>query len=300
MKKLLLAGVAGLTLGIAGSANAADLGRPVYKAPPPVAPVPLPVRIFSWTGCYVGGNIGGAWGRKDFSSGAPDVLTGVPASDLFNANSLLVSTGVFDDVHTSGFIGGGQLGCNYQFAGNWVIGFDGDFDWGNVKGDRSGSVTVSDGTVTTAAAGTLSVKTEFLATATVRLGYAWDRFLFYGKGGVAVAHDKYNLTTTATETILGDPLSPFSSDFFFNTTERRIGWTAGAGIEWAFWDNWSAKLEWDFLEFGSRDITFVSGPDVSTWRVKQEIQEVKFGINYLFNWGAGWWGKGKAPVLARY
>src|SRR6266542_5290725 len=79
MKKFLLAGVAALALGAAGSANAADLGRPVYKAPPPVA-VPVPVRVFSWTGCYVGGNIGGAWGRKDFSSAEPVVteFTGVP------------------------------------------------------------------------------------------------------------------------------------------------------------------------------------------------------------------------------
>src|SRR6266496_1003518 len=72
MKKFLLAGVAALALGAAGSANAADLGRPVYKAPP--VAVPVPVRVFSWTGCYVGGNIGGAWGRKDFSSAAPSLF----------------------------------------------------------------------------------------------------------------------------------------------------------------------------------------------------------------------------------
>jgi outer membrane immunogenic protein len=333
MKKLLLAGVAGLALAAAGSADAADLGRPVYKAPPPVAPVP--VRVFSWTGCYVGANIGGAWGKKDFSSGAPDVLVVNPNKlptdltpevevNLFNVNSLLVSSGAFNDIDTSGFIGGGQLGCNYQFGvgkglggpGAWVIGFDGDFDWGNVKGDRSGSVSASEVEaiagvnrfVTTSATGTMHVKTDFLATATGRLGYAWDRWLFYGKGGVAVAHDKYDLTTTATETIQaivgGNPdgtLFSQTANLFFDAKQRRVGWTAGVGVEWAFLDNWTAKVEWDWLDFGTKDISFALGPEeVATWSVKQHIMELKFGINYLFNWGGWGKGKGKAPVVARY
>jgi len=334
MKKFLLAGVAALALGAAGSANAADLGRPVYKAPP--VAVPVPVRVFSWTGCYVGGNIGGAWGKKDFSSGAPNVLVVNPnvlppptditpevEVNLFNVNSLLVSSGALNDIHTSGFIGGGQIGCNYQFGvgkglggpGAWVIGFDGDFDWGNVKGDRSGSVTRTDVftddfriTTTTSATGTMHVKTDFLATATGRLGYAWDHWLFYGKGGVAVAHDKYDLTTTATETIQaivgGNPdgtLFSKTANLFFDAKQRRVGWTAGAGIEWAFLDNWTAKVEWDWLDFGTKDISFALGPEeVATWSVKQRIMELKFGINYLFNWDSWGKGKGKAPVVARY
>ncbi len=341
MKKFLLAGVAALALGAAGSANAADLGRPVYKAPPPVA-VPVPVRVFSWTGCYVGGNIGGAWGRKEFSSAAHDVLvlddvfptaeTPTITSNLFKANSLLVSTGAFHDIHTSGFIGGGQIGCNYQFGigkglggpGAWVIGFEGDFDWGNVKGSRAGSVTASrnalvpegpdsvadegprPGTVTTTATGSLSVKTDFLATATVRLGYAWDRVLFYAKGGAAVAHDKYHLTSSSTHTITAvdddcdnDCFFSTSRGFTFDAKENRLGWTVGAGVEWAFYENWSAKIEYDFLDFGDKDITFALGPDVATWTVDQRIHEVKFGINYRFGWGLGK-GKGKAPIVARY
>ena len=99
MKKVLLAGITGAALVAGAPTHAADLGRrpPPYKAPPPVV---APVPIFTWTGCYIGGHIGGGWGRKTAS--APELLPGVSVPG-----------------HTSGFLGGGQVGCNYQFLPNW-------------------------------------------------------------------------------------------------------------------------------------------------------------------------------------
>jgi outer membrane immunogenic protein len=122
MKKLMLASVAGIALVAGAPANAADLGtRPMYKAPPVVAPVPL----FTWTGCYIGGHIGGGWGRKDFSD--TNAESSFFIGDGHGAQSIRVDT--------SGFLGGGQLGCDYQFAPNWVIGIEGDFSGAHIKGD---------------------------------------------------------------------------------------------------------------------------------------------------------------------
>src|SRR5215469_14670966 len=111
MKKILLAGIAGVALVAGPPGHAADL-RPTYKAPPPppVAPVP----VFSWTGCYIGANVGGAWAHKDFR---------------FNF--------VDEGSHTArGIAGGGQIGCDYQFASNWLIGIQGMFDGADLTGDH--------------------------------------------------------------------------------------------------------------------------------------------------------------------
>src|SRR5260370_31923009 len=109
MRRRVVGGVGGLARWAGAPARAADLGpRPAYKAPPIVAPVPL----FTWTGCYIGAHIGGGWGRKDWSN--------VPPSDNIDFSD---SRTVHDDV--SGILGGGQIGCDYQFAPNWVVGIEG-------------------------------------------------------------------------------------------------------------------------------------------------------------------------------
>src|SRR6516225_6822764 len=117
MKKILLTGIAGVALLVAPFAYAADLARPVYKAPPP--PPPLPV--FSWTGCYIGGHIGGGWGHKTVS--APTLAPGISVSG-----------------NTSGFLGGGQVGCDYQFAPNWVVGIEGAGSAGDINGDINATI----------------------------------------------------------------------------------------------------------------------------------------------------------------
>jgi len=113
MKKILLAGVAGIALVAGAPAHAADL-RARRPQPPPPPPVVAPVPVFSWTGCYIGANIGGAWAHKDFSVNGFD-----------------------DGSHSaSGIAGGGQIGCDYQFASNWLIGIQGMFDGADLTGDH--------------------------------------------------------------------------------------------------------------------------------------------------------------------
>jgi outer membrane immunogenic protein len=286
MKKLLLAGVSVSALMAGLPADAADLGtRPVYKAVPVAAPVP----IFSWSGCYIGAHVGFGWGRKDFTDPAGRNSVTVTTT-TFSAPTIVSDLEAFfvgfDQPDTlrvdpDGFLGGGQVGCDYQFAPNWLIGVEGE----GAGADISGSAL--DPFFPSSFGKTFHAKTEWLASVTGRVGWVWDRWLLYAKGGVAWAGDKYHVD---------------EAGVFYNASETRTGWTVGGGIEFAFWQNWSAFVEYDFYEFGRRDLAFVctfsdgtscglTGP-VS---IRQDINAVKFGINYRFNWG-----KGKAPVVAKY
>lgn len=239
MRKTLLLTAAFAAL--AGSAFAADLPAraPYYKAPVAVPP------LFSWTGCYVGGSVGGGFGQTK-------------ATD---DNGFVSSTGSRASTNTSGFVGGGQVGCNYQFS-NLVVGAEGQLLAGDVQG--------SNGLSALGTPETLNSKTDWLTSATGRLGYAWDRWLLYAKGGAAWAHDKYEWNAL-----------PYAD---LNDTETRFGWTVGGGIEWAFWNNWSVRLEYDFYDFGTKTYSFadsVSGLGTPI-DVKNTISTVTLGVNYRF------------------
>jgi opacity protein-like surface antigen len=199
MRKLLLASAAGIALA-AGSASAADLGVPTYKSPPVVAPV----RIFTWTGCYLGGHVGGGWGRKDFSD------TAVETDPFFVGKTDPASI----RANTSGFLGGGQVGCDLQLAPGWmtwVAGIQGSGSGADIKGD------VLDTFFPASWGKTFHARTDWLADVTGRIGIAWDRFMVYGKGGVAWVGDKYHVN----ELDLGtDP-------FAYDASETRIGFCRG-------------------------------------------------------------------------
>ncbi len=246
MKKLLLGSVAFAML-VAGPALAADLPAkaPIYKAPPPVA-------AYSWTGCYVGGNIGGLWASKDWT----DAASGLPITSH----------------DPSGFIGGGQVGCNYQFS-SIVIGVQGDWDWTDTSADSADLLI---------AGHTDRTKIKWLASVTGRIGYAWDRALLYVKGGGAWERDDYSVFDTPTGIVDA------------TARETRGGWTVGVGAEYAFWQNWSAFVEYDYYDFGKRANTFTDGTGAvfGVADIKERKSVVKGGINWKFDWGG--------PVVARY
>jgi len=302
MKKILLATASVFALS-AGAASAADLGpRPVYKAPPPVA---APV-AFSWTGFYIGGHFGSGWGTKEWDD--PASVTGCThSSGQGSANPTCVAivpppgggggggaaAGLlgFESSHTvNGFLGGGQVGFNYQF-GWWVLGAEFQGSAADLTGHGSCSVQ-----------GLLncSDKVDTLLTIAGRVGFAVDRALIYIKGGGAWVHDKFTVTNnnvlpleiacgTVGETIITCPIVGGT------VNSSRWGGMWGAGIEYAFLPNWSAKIEYDFLDFGSKHIVINDAPGFD---ITQHIHLVKFGINYHFSWGKAPWGKG--PVVASY
>jgi outer membrane immunogenic protein len=243
MKKLLLASAAMLAL-FGGTATAADLSvrAPVYRAPPPVY-------VFSWTGCYVGGNVGGVWIRKD--------------ETLTTAFGPAVAGTAFGSHDADSVIGGVQAGCNYQ-VGGWVFGIQGDYDWTDASGSHVNPAIPT---------WTHNSNTKSLASVTGRVGYAWDRLLGYVKGGGAWERDEYTIT------------APFG---IASTSETRSGWTVGVGLEYAF-TNWlTGFVEYDYYDFGTRSNAFVTpaGTPFSI-DVKETKNLVKVGLNWKFGGFAG-------------
>ncbi len=216
------------------SAQAADLPR--ARAPAPVAPVAYVPPVYNWSGFYVGGNLGAGFADSSWT----DPFSG--AHDTFNK---------------TGFIGGGQVGANWQIDA-LVLGIEGDFDWTGIKASGHDSL-----------GNTIGANTQWTSTVTGRVGAAFDRLLVYGKGGVAFAHDNDSLNT------IGGAAASASL--------TRTGWTAGAGLEYAFAPNWSAKIEYDYLGFGSETVNLPTAafPTYSTG-ASLNIQEVKAGINFKF------------------
>jgi outer membrane immunogenic protein len=300
---------------------------PLPAALPPDVPVDIwwraPPARFSWTGCHLGAHIGGAFGEDKFSglAAAPvpvpplNIVVHQPAPNPplisiqnqaipgFPVNGNSVSLG------ESGMLGGVQGGCDLQVTPYWVIGIDADASGGNVSGSISQSQSnafigfPAPVTTTVNSSGTLSVRTNFLSTVTARTGWSIERGrgLIYVKGGAAFATNNYTfggqIVTTSCNTFVADATTglgtcagfnpPQTSFFSFNGSESRVGWTAGIGLEWAVLDNWSVKLEYDYLDFGSRSVPLTGwAPAFSNFSMNQRINEVKLGVNYLF--GFGW------------
>jgi outer membrane immunogenic protein len=226
-------------------ANAADMRMPV-KAPPPAPPPP-----FSWTGFYIGGNVGAAWANTSVS----DSFFGLDFSRTSDAV----------------FIGGGQVGGNYEFSNNVVIGVEGDFDWAANRNNNATVVSPFPPFDTFSA----SVNDRWLATVAGRLGYAWDRWMIYAKGGGGwVGSSGFTVTDLTT----GVSVSGCSS--------TRSGWLVGGGFEYAFANNWTIRAEYDFLGLSSRSLTvpvgvpIIGGDTFTTGR--NNIQMATVGINFLF------------------
>src|SRR5262249_46815256 len=196
--------------------NAADLARPVYKAPPPVP-------VFSWTGCFVGAHGGWGWGKKE-------------VSEVFTSSTTSSRSTTLD---TSGALFGGQVGCDYQFSGNWVVGIQGDFAGTRLTAlERLTADLFGNNNSTT---GFYHVRTEWLASITGRLGFTgWlgPQTLIYIRGGAAWVRDKWQIDSEGAH-------SQFRVDF----DQTRSGWTIGGGLEYAITDRWRVFGEYNHYDF---------------------------------------------------
>jgi len=289
MKKLLLAGAAMM---LATGALAADL--PV-KAPPMLAPV------YGWTGFYIGVNGGYSWGRANTSI--------APLASPF-------PTTAFAPFHQSvdGGLGGGQIGYNWQLDPKWVVGLEADIQG---TGERSSASLVAVGprfgafssglpnpfpgpdfNAIATLATSLSYDLQWFATFRGRVGLlATPDSLLYATGGLALGDFKYSAATTLTSTVFGPgsagttptgvvlalPVGAAAS-----SSDTRVGWTVGAGIEHKFTPNWSGKLEYLYMDFGTK--TYFSGT-ANQADVSFHDQVFRAGINYAFS---------PAPVVAKY
>jgi outer membrane immunogenic protein len=264
MKKQLLGTIALAAL-IAGPAIAADIAPP---APIYVPPAPILVAVFSWTGCYVGSNFGGGWNKSNYTT------TLDPGTHIVNpANLAAVAAGGTGTANNnSRFLGGGQIGCNWQ-RGSFVIGLEADIDAFSANPSLTGTgvFTTGDTFVITNA-----VKTNWLATVRPRVGVAFDRSLLYVTGGLAVTNISY--TQTYADTFLAAVGASSASS-------TKTGWTVGGGWEYGFTNNWSAKVEYLYAKFSSLSALGAVTDLIAERNVlhgSADLREniVRIGINY--------------------
>lgn len=267
MKKFLAVMTA---LGLAGPAMGADLGlMPAYKASSSMG--------YDWSGIYAGGHVGGGWDRNDIADPGLGVV------------GTLVNVPVVQTVTGSGFLGGAQVGSNYQF-GKFVIGAEADWSWSHINGANTatfGPSFLPPGLLTLNR--TLLANTDWVGTTTTRLGIANGTLLFYGKAGVAYDHTNYGDLWTAT---VGGQRGGTATLFTGAGASTRIGWTVGSGVEWAVMGPLSVKLEYDFMDFGNKAETLTgtilpgarNGGLAANFGAlnSQTVSEVKFGVNYKF------------------
>jgi outer membrane immunogenic protein len=264
MKKLVLgATLAGLLA--AGPAMAADLPvSPPYKAPAVMAPV------YSWTGFYIGGNVG--YSASDRS-----------ASSLSLVSPGFAPVGENFSLAPSGWLGGAGVGYNWQMR-NWVFGVEGDWQWTGQKDSFCGlfacSPTISDGFTT------VTERLSWFATARGRVGYAVDRTLFYVTGGGAWAKVKTDIAEVC-PTGCGPNLSTAQSALG-SFSDTKAGWVVGGGIESAVWRNWTVKAEYLHLDLGTltRSVGVAGGAEPFTTTLQSRIRDNIFrvGVNYHFGW----------------
>jgi outer membrane immunogenic protein len=248
-KHVLLSTVAIAMLVLGHSGQAADM--PVKAMPPPPP--------FSWTGFYLGGNLGAAWAHTRVN----DTFTGLD----FSRSSDAV------------FIGGGQIGYNWQIN-NFVLGIEWDADAvGSNDNNRVGNGILINGLGPFAVRGSGD---RWMSTLAARIGFANDHWLFYAKlGGGEVGVSNFTILNTATGVSVGG-----------NTSRTRTGGMFGLGTEYAFTNNWTAKLEWDYIAINGRSFVVPVGApflvgDVFSTR-SNSVQAFKVGFNYLFNRGVGY------------
>ncbi|UOK69630.1 MULTISPECIES: outer membrane protein [Ancylobacter] len=216
MKKILCSGVAAAALLAAAPAFAADLAR---QQPYPTKAAPMIVEpAFTWTGFYLGANAGYAWGSGEGGAGIVNL-------------------------DPSGFLGGGQIGVNYQFANNVVVGVEADFQGSDIKDTYAGYES----------------KMDYFGTVRARLGYAFGNILPYVTGGLAYGH------TEVRDNLFG-----------LSTDKTQTGWTVGGGVEYALTNNWTIKGEYLYMDLGEDYYDSIG------YKTGLTANIVRAGVNYKF------------------
>jgi outer membrane immunogenic protein len=235
-----------------------------------------PAPIWSWSGFYIGAHVGAGWGttESDLRSFSGFDREEVPSTAGF----------AFSQNSRSGFLGGGQVGYNWQ-AGWAVFGVQADIAGTDIKGTTPCVVIFA-----------CTTKTDWLATATGRLGaVVADRGLIYLKGGGAWMNANHRVTDSLG--IVG--LTGIIDQELTSRNSTSFGWLLGFGTEWMITPNWTAFIEYNYIEFDTKNEAFainpnLVGPDVFVNAdIRNKLSIAKIGVNYKFDWG-------KQPVVARY
>jgi outer membrane immunogenic protein len=293
-------------IALTGSALAADL--PSYKSPPPPPLPPPPL----WSGFYVGLNAGGTWASSNNVTTTAFPIFNNAGLGCGNLNecpisSALAASSVIGSNNNGGFIGGGQIGYNWQFwGGKLVAGVETDIQGIAYSNNKASGFGVS-GPVTNFGAfqyfsiTQASKSLDYIGTVRGRLGWLFTpTLLAYGTGGLA--YGGVSTSVSVFESLVPPALTaPFFGASSFSDT--RVGWTAGGGLEWMFMPNWSAKVEYLYYDLGTVNTSFVMVQTNNTGtnflanalqsRARFNGNIVRAGVNYHFNWG-------NAPIVAKY
>jgi outer membrane immunogenic protein len=264
MKKASLSSVALVGLFSGGAMGADMAARPIYRAPVPSA-------VADWTGFYIGGNVGGSIGI-------------INPTDTRVAGFATVTNS--DRRALPGAIGGVQVGYNWQ-AGLWLLGVEGDWQWSNQESTRTSVGQVAAGLATFT--DTDQARIRDLATVRGRLGYVHGDYVWFATGGGAWSRIESNFGIAATA-----PGIAFAAPVLASFSSTKSGWTVGGGVETMLAPNWSAKLEYLYVDLGSVTNVFATpaAGAFGTFRADERVSDhiIRVGVNYKF---------GYYPVLAR-
>jgi outer membrane immunogenic protein len=265
---------------IGSSALAADMAA---KAPSAVAPVQAAP---SWTGFYIGGNVGAGWGHQNATFAANDPS----AANFLGAVSPPPMSFKTDDV-----LGGVQLGYNWQVQPAWVVGFETDFDWTSLKGSSTANTALQTATYSE------DEHIKWFGTVRARLGWlASPNLLIYGTGGLAYARVEHSgnvmaapgfsifNTTGGFSYFCGAP-GP-TTCFAGSSNAVDTGWTAGGGLEWAIAPHWSVKGEYLFVSLKNNSMTEtalgtlapVTPASFTVNSGRTDFNVLRAGLNYRF------------------
>lgn len=266
-------------------ASAADLPRKAPAAPPPPP-------VYSWTGFYVGGNIGGGWGNRDVDFFPNDPLM----VSFFGSGNAAPPPIAF---RTSGVVGGLQLGYNWQVNRNWLVGLETDFNWSGIDGSGSNTQIIQAGPGGPIPfTQTVGETIKWFGTVRMRLGYLpTDNLLAYVTGGFAygrVEHtgiytdngNGYGIVTPTFSFIC----APGSTCFAGSSSDVATGWTAGGGFEYAIWQRWTLKAEYLYVSLEGKSITETAlqinpGTLPSSFNAnynRTSFNVARVGVNYRF------------------
>ena len=202
---------------------------------------PMPVEVYNWTGFYIGGDVGGAWGRDDVTHSTLIAAPGL----AFPVDAAAVTAASSPSFNPSSFVGGLYAGYNFQ-SGNIVYGLEGDISSFRMHSNAAGTFPFPSTTTLTFNANT-SVSTDWLFTLRPRVGYAAGSWLLYATGGLAVTNESISQVSGVLNA------ATFTSSF----SSTRAGWTVGAGVEHMLTKNWVVRAEYLHTDFGT-----ANGPGV--------------------------------------
>ena len=240
------------------SVTMAGVERLDYKSGP--APVPMAEEC-RWTGFYFGGHIGYGWGDTTWWD-----------ADFLGANAQFGGPDRLNDQHQGGFLGGGQLGYNYQIGSWFVVGAESDFSYSDVRARSVKQLSEE--------ANIFETSNDWLGTVAGRAGVTFHHVLFYGKGGVGFAHERYGWDH-------GDFFGPIEGQVDkFRADHTHAAALVGGGVEYAINCHWSVKGEYNHIYLATEDIrgtTIDDGiPEAEKFRIDLSHDSVKFGLNYKF------------------